>query len=316
MKKLNVFITALLVITSATFTSCKKDDATNFPIINTFTADPSTASEGDTITVSIKVSPGDKDIKYITIRSSVTGSAAYDVASNKEWTGDKDALGYYNKSGIYTATAKFAFPGNTSSVTYTCTAWDTDGNASTAATVTITTGNTDPVFKNVSTEHSSIAVGCLLNDGTGNQSCLASTNGNTYTVSDVKTNANASAIDFVYWWNSGLKATMYSPATIKGAASSLACASIINSWSAWNATFFIKANDLDYDTATLSEVTAKAASATSGTVSELQAGDVVAFKTHDNKIGLFKVNSVNLDSNTPQTYYGTGANINISFLVK
>jgi hypothetical protein len=284
MKKLNLFIAATLVAASSLFTSCSKD-ATNFPTINTFSASPTTAEAGDTVTVSIKVSPGDKDIKYITILSSATGAAAYDVASNKSWSGDKDALGYYNKSGIYTTTATFIFPSSGSSVTYTCVAYDTDGNASSASTVTVSLPAAPTITGTLTTVKTGAVLNTVTADGSS-ASCCASATGSVYSVTTA-TSTYQSVIDFVYFNGNGtseLNNTIYSPAT--AASSSVTTVnSLFANWTPLNATKFAKVTAFDAS----SVATALASPSTKVSVSN---GDNIAFKTAGGVYGVLTITAV------------------------
>ncbi|MDR3705173.1 MAG: hypothetical protein P4L28_04600 [Paludibacteraceae bacterium] len=315
MKKLNLFIAVTLVAVSSIFTSCKKGDTvTNFPIINTFTASATTvAAVNDTVTISIKVSPGDKNINYITILSSATGAPAYDVKLGKSWTGDKTAAGYWNKDGIYTATATFIVPAG--GATYTCTAYDTEGNASAASasqTVTITSNVTPPVvtFKSQSTELTNQTIHCFVDDGSSS-SCYSisqkSANNTTYYNSG-NGNGSANQVDFIYFNSKGTSYGLYSPYYFNANSKALGAigttgtgATDIGQWSPTplNKTVF-KIASLDYDNASNDDVVAAANSATATYIEGLPnipTGSVVVFKTAStsttaSKVGIFKVNSI------------------------
>jgi len=138
-------------------------------------------------------------------------------------------------------------------------------------------------------------------------SSFASTTGTVYSIADAK--ANSSLVDFMYYYGAENFATLAAPddATVESVFSS---ADGPASWTTRNATRFAETNlsagdfDAIEDDLTIVE---EATGASATKVNELSDGDVVAFVTADDKMGLVKVVSITT---------GAGGEMEISVIVQ
>lgn len=311
MKKLNLFIATLLIITSAAFTSCKDNKDANPPVV-TLSSSTSSVKTGVSFTLKFQINKGDNKIGYVKL---FKGDDLLTDASGYIWNGGSDkttSRGYYSTNDVVidSATVTVSTAGT---YTFKAIAYDVDGNASTTSTVdvTVTSGSTT-LFSTVSTEAPNKTIYCYLADGTSGTSCFANANGKTYTPYAASNYSNY--IDFVYY-NKSKTYTMYSPYALNLLGETSNAAQTVAQWSILNKTTFVDVtSSINYTTATVDQVTSAAATATSYSVSNLKAGSVVVFKTASTSIlgstiGIFTVNSIT-------DGYGSTDYINISIRTK
>jgi hypothetical protein len=135
---------------------------------------------------------------------------------------------------------------------------------------------------------SNVTIYCNSGDGYSAKSTCASADGKTYapkvdatTFLDVATQAK---VDFVYFNDKGTSFGIYAPSAVPTAISTS-----FSGWTTKNPTTFAKSTSIVYSSATYTQVADAAKTITANSVTGLEKGDVVVFKTASGKVGLFEV---------------------------
>ncbi|MBN1187894.1 MAG: hypothetical protein JXB49_36810 [Bacteroidales bacterium] len=270
MKKLNLLL-AFVAIAMIGFmsTSCSDEEAVG-PTI-TLTADGITTDQtletGETFTVAWIATKGDANLAEFTIMR------------------DDQNIGDYPDTDIpndnYQGSDVLTVPSNEGTYVYTLKVTDKDG-LSDDVSLTITAEEAAPAGS-ISEVAASVKIMCTLGDGSGKSTC-ASADGTTY-APKTATATDQAKVDFVYFYQTS--AGMYAPSAIP---SSLSTA--FSSWTTKNTTYFAKTTSIAYASATYADVSAAAASLSATSITGLNAGDNVVFKTSTNKVGIFTVTAV------------------------
>jgi hypothetical protein len=278
MKKLTLIAIALVAM-AATFTSCKKD-TTNDAAISLagdagYTATDATVAPGATFMVKWTATCTTTNMAFVSITK--------DDAALSSW--DKKAISSSSES-TYIDQATLTAPLNAGAYTYAIVIYDKDNNVLVSKSIVITVGVTGP---SLGAEITNVKL--YSADVNGANACAASSSGVIYTPETTAT-GDRGKVDFIWVYDN-----MYSVASTQ-ASSDAGIQSICSGWSPANTTTFLKVTDIDYSTATYSQIFAKDASITGTIASSLAANDVVVFKTQAGKYGIFKVSSI---SGTYQT---------------
>lgn len=267
------------------FTACDPDDEDDVlgPLL-TVSAESETVEPGDTINFSVEVRAGDAKLDELSI-TNAEGSYLEDLQGDK-WEN-------VSVSAPFNETISFVRP-LAESYSFVFTVKDKDGLSETkTATITVTA-------EEDITEYTNKTLYAPAGDGTS-ESVIDLHTGTIYTINNGE--ANSSDIDMAYFYGQTKEASLAAPdVTIVGVD--------LTGWTK-NATRF-KTTAVDY--ANMSDALALADAWNSGTdevdqINNLSAGDVVLFKTADEKHGAIKVNSIKLG-------YATSDYINITYKIK
>lgn len=290
MKKMKIF--ALIVLAGATiFTSCKKDETTTL-------ADPTISFQGGTnslvfngtnaIDVNVTVAAEGK-IETVSLQGpslSGTGTTTTPITALFGTSGTDNAKN--QTSAIYmfqvsSANLALALVNHTTGFTYTFTVTDQEGKSTTATfTVTVPSASGTPfgTFSSVTTAQigaQAATPGSFYN----------SASNAVYTTTPAAT--NSSLVDFCYYYGATNNASLSAPSNTDAQS----VFSGISAWATKNATKIEKmAAGFNFtglsSTTDISAITFN----TSTQATNLQVGDVIAFKTVGNKIGFAKIASM------------------------
>jgi len=124
-------------------------------------------------------------------------------------------------------------------------------------------------------------------------SSFASIDGSVYDLAAAK--ANASKVDFLYWWGASSSATIGAPDDPNAATVYSNATNGLATWSVRNATRFatttVTANDFDSYTSD-TEIIPLATGASETRLGSLAVGNVLAFKAASGKLGLIKITDI------------------------
>ena len=292
MKKFRNYYLSVLAIASLGFlTSCGDDDdikpeerpTLEFIGGTGFTAGDRTVPAGEQITTKVVARSGESDtnLERFTIKVSTNGATAATLFDTTDLKGES-----------FEYTARFFTQGVAGTSVYTYTIEDNKGRTTdNSYTITTTSANTGAAINTFSTQ----LFGSFNNP---NPSFFATSTGTRYFRNTAP--ANASTIDFVYFYGQSNQATIAAPndASFGTGANQISSLGVHN-WSKRNATTFketaLTAATFDATTTDAGITTAYAAGTNTNPVSRasaLAAGDVIAFKTEAGKQGLIKVVSI------------------------
>jgi len=286
MKKFNLLLLATLVAFVALFFSCSKDSANSIanPPVLSFNTSSNAFDTGDSVHLNIQINMGDNKINRVEVKE---GTSYITDVNNLVWNGASanSSAGFYNNTSNVVKDFVAIKPAAGTHV-YTAIAYDKEGNASTAQTITIVVGALPEV--------ANPNIFCTIAGG-GTTSTCASADGTVYDPA-VANSAQQLKIDFVYFSGNGTTpygpaASIYAPSAVPSGLSIL-----FSNWTTKNATLLAKTN-LSYASATFAQVYNEAKTLTTNSVSKLVAGDVVIFKTASGKVGIFTVDLVSGTSN-------------------
>ncbi|MBN1132001.1 MAG: hypothetical protein JXR52_02785 [Bacteroidales bacterium] len=278
MKKLNVFLALILLGFAGIFFSCETEEALG-PTLEFF--------GGEYIDENVTVEPG-ADLKFSWL-------ATKGDANLKSFSITRDGVtldGYPDEdieNDNYSDQVTLIAPLNEGAYVYVFKVTD-NGGLSDEVSITVTVEQTGgPILEWTQT---------LGSHQSNTGSSFASTNGQVYSLAEAK--ANATLIDFMYFYGATNLATLAAPDD-PDITSVFFSADGPESWTTRNSTRFIKTN---LTTAQFDEVAddllivANAEAANLTKVNELEANDVIAFVTDSDKeggekLGLIKIASIN-----------------------
>jgi hypothetical protein len=292
MKKLRNYYLAVLAIGSLGFmTSCGDDEDVQpeeRPTIEFiggtgFTSGDRTVAAGEEIVTKVHAASGQSDtnLERFTIKVSTNGATAATLF---------DTTGLKGESFDYTA--RYFTQGVAGTSVYTYTVEDNKGRTTDKTyTITTTSANTGAAINTFTTQ--------LFGSSTNpNPSFFATSTGTRYYRNTAP--ANASKIDFVYFYGSTNLATIAAPNDDSFGTGTNQISSLnVHTWSKRNATTFktttLSATDFNNITSDAGITTAYTAGVNTTVVSRasgLTAGKVIAFKTEAGKQGLILVQSI------------------------
>ncbi len=273
MKKVSLFIVAALFAVSAGFVSCSDEDVDPATIsFDNVTNDQYTLAEGVTsYTVNATIT-STENLKTVKVTKTV-GSVGSQVGST--------ITSFPNKTSYHLSQV-------VNDITEDCKITVTvDNGTESTRTLTIkyTAAPETPAAGKITT---STAVIMAAQDNAAAGSYATSTN-KTYKSSEAV--ANSSTIDFIYYYQAGGDlAELFSPNSSK--------ASTLNNYKDMTPKRDTKFKKVTMDETTFNAITddativETATSLTASEVTNLVVGDVVAFKTADSKLGLFRVTAL------------------------
>ncbi|HLP03909.1 MAG TPA: hypothetical protein VK152_00635, partial [Paludibacter sp.] len=254
MKKLNLFLSATLVAMVSFFSACSNDDPTAVSI----TLDATSVNSGAAITGKITALGGLESVTLLKDGQTVTGWPVKDFSSKSQIVGSAIAG--------YTVRIEGLADGS-----YTLRAVDKKA---------VEDNETFTVGTALTKLASATKIYCTLADGSTQSTC-ASADGTTYAAKDA-TAAEQAKVDFVYFNASGTSLGIYSPSSVPSALNTT-----FANWTTKNTTHFAKTTTISFESATYTfDVIAAANAATETSVTGLEAGNVVVFKTEAGKVGV------------------------------
>jgi len=291
MKRVFLFLTAILFTTVTLFTSCTGDTTTddNPPTIE-FVAGSGFISDDATLTVGTEFSIKILAEENVTSGANLKSLKITRVFNLSTW----DTTLTFNES-TYTLEAAF-------------TAQATAGVERIEFKVTDDDGLTATVDLQITTEEAS--GGAIdswtekilgsWNNTTG--SSFASINGNVYTLDEAF--ANQSLIDYMYWWGASTSATIGAPDDANAAQVFNTGAYALSNWTTKNATRFktTTVTSAAFDAITYaSEINDIATGAAETRIGTLAVDQVIAFVTVTGKHGLIRIKSITTGSDGTMT---------------
>jgi hypothetical protein len=291
MKRLNFFLLALASV-GLLFTSCEPTTDAVGPSLQITTGESVSASAGSTIVIAWRADAGDANMATISVlegNTAITSGGitwdSYDIPNASNET-------YVDSVSVHI----------TAATSFTITVTDNDGLTA-SKTVNVTIGGSSGGA--ISTYTQTLG---SWNEATA--SSFASIDGSAMTKTQVQ--ANATKVDFMYFYGSSNQATLAAPANTD-AQSVYSWLSTLSKNDTKFGTTSISATDFDAMTNDTQILTA-AASLSASKINMLAVGDVIAFKTastsaHANKAGLVKITAINGGDASA----GTGT---ITFVVK
>jgi hypothetical protein len=291
MKKTQLLAGLLLITGIGLFTSCKKDSTTedltpsmNFVGGSGFVTGDVTKNVGELFYVGVNASAnatsGKNLTKFEVVRTFNNIPSTFDTVIN---------TGNFNYQFQVNANAA---PGPER---WTFKITDKDGQSKELAFVVTTVGIASDI-----TTYSDKILGSYNNATIG--SSFASSTGAVYKMPEAKT--NAAKVDWLYFYGVSNLATLAAPDDAAAATLFNNAANGLQTWSVRNATRFrIVSEGAVWDNiTTAADIAAIATGTTETKVSDLQTGNIVAFKTVNNKYGVIAIGAITTGSTGSITY--------------
>jgi len=297
MKKLS-YLLGLLVVAGLILSSCSKDDEAEilpptiaflggiYQPLNLERVDGDvTVSVGEQFVFGISASKGDKDLRRVYIERVYENVATVIVLDST-----------FSSATFQLDIITFAYP-TAGTEDFTCTVWDkNDKSATIGFTVTIEVPAPDIVT------YEDKILGAQFN-ATG--SSFASIDGTVYTIADAK--ANSEKVDFLYFFGATNEATLAAPDDADAAEvfdeDDFTVNALVN-WTTLNPTRF-KVTTLTSDNfddiineSQLVPAVTVPSQPTETKSNHLEVGDVLGFKTFDEKFGLIRIDAITGLDNT------------------
>lgn len=272
MKKARFVLAAMILASFAFFTACTKDTtppSMNFKGGSGYTSDNVTIDAGSALKFGINASSGSSKLSGFTLKAT--------------------------HNNITVTVIDSAFSSDSFNQDYTLEIWD-EGETRLAFTITDKDGETAELAIVVTANavddinaYSEVLLGSYDNSTYG--SSFASADGTVYKIADAK--ANSTKIDWLYFYGVSNQATLAAPDDAD-AATIFTGTNGLPSWATRNATRFrlVTEGAVWDNIATSADITAIATSTTETKVNQLAVGNIVAFKTAGNKLGLIKITEI------------------------
>ncbi len=286
MKKISILIASALLASVAFMSSCTKDTTSNSPTIKFInkagyiTSDAS-VPQGSTISFGVDAkSGGSSNLSHFKITRTIAG------VSTVLYETPLDSIAYIKE-----------FDGEVNNVvgteTWTCTITDKD-NLTASVSFVITT-----VANPIST-YTQVILGSYANSTLG--SSFASADGTVYKLAEAKT--NAAKIDWLYYWGVSNSATLAAPDDVLAATVFSSITNGLATWSVKNPTRFraVTEGAVWDNILTSSDIATIAVNTTETSISDIQVGNILAFKTAAGKLGLIKIDNIAAGTDGTITY--------------
>ena len=283
MKKNILIVATLMLALITTFSSCKKDST---PPTIQFTAGSGYTSSDVTVPVSSTIKVG------ITAKSGSSKLTDFKIVANA--------------STSPTTILDSTFSSDTFSRDFTITAPAEAGTASLSFIVTDQDNQTAEVSFVITTtakpisEYTQVMLGSYNNSAYG--SSFASADGTVYMLADAK--ANASKVDWLYYYGSVNAATLAAPADADAATVFNSASNGLQTWPVLNATRFraVTEGAVWDNILNAADIEAIAVNTNKTSVNQLSVGDILAFKTAAGKLGLIKIDAITTGAAGTITY--------------
>lgn len=282
MRKFQLLAGLLLITGLGLFTSCSKDDTTedltptmNFVGGSGFISDDATLGAGELFKVGVNASANStsstKLVNFKVVRT--FDNIAYTVI---------DSTFSSSTFNLSFTTAAYPVAG---SERWTFTIKDKDGESKELAFVITTVGTAPDI-----TTFTDVVLGSYDNATIG--SSFASSTGDVFKIAEAK--ANAANVDWLYFYGVTNLATLAAPDDAAAATIFNSATNGLQTWSVRNATRFrLVTEGAVWDNInTAADIAAIATGTTETKVNDLQTGNIVAFKTVDNKYGVIAIGSI------------------------
>jgi hypothetical protein len=283
MKKVFLFLGAIMLTSGALFTSCTTDNTVDTPPTVSFVAGAGFISDDATLTVNTPF-----EVKILAEANVTSGSKISSLKVTRVF-GLQSSDTTYSGFNDATLTMTISFPGvsQTGDENIEFKVTDKDGFSSTISLlITWESAAGDPI----DTWEMRI-LGSWNNVDTG--SSFASINGNVYKLNEAF--ANQTLIDFIYWWGQSTSATIGAPNDANAAQVFNTGTYALSNWTTLNATKFktTTVSTIAFDAITdATDCIDIATGADQTRIGELTPNQVIAFVTVTNKHGLIKVKSI------------------------
>lgn len=280
MKKINLLIATLILASLAIVTSCKKDKTPptiTFKGGTGYTSSDITIDQGATLTFGITAQSGSSKLQELKIVA--TSNNTPQTLLDSTFSADT----FSNDFSIM-----FSSVGQ-SRLTFTIT--DKDGQTAEVALVVTSVEAISTYTQKILGSYGNLTIG----------SSFASADGTVYKMADALT--NASKIDWLYFYGNSDLATLAAPDDADAATIFTGTNGLAN-WAVRNSTRFrLVSEGAVWDNILLSsDIAAIATGTTATSVMQLAVGDIVAFKTAGNKLGVLKVSDISGTSAGTITY--------------
>jgi hypothetical protein len=273
MKKTSLIFTTLILASIAFISSCTKDTtppSMNFKGGTGYTSADVTIPAGTELKIGINAQSGSSKLTSFAIKS--TFNNITDPLWDTTFSTDT-----FNRDFYITVP-------NVGDTRLTFTVTDKDGQTDELAFVVTVTAVNDI---NTYTE---VLLGSYDNSSYG--SSFASADGSVYMMADAK--ANAAKVDWLYYYGVTNLATLAAPDDASAATIFNGATNGLPTWTVRNPTRFslVSGGAVWDNILTSADIAALATNTTETKVNQLQVGDIVAFKTASNKLGLLKISDI------------------------
>ncbi len=284
----NLFLMGLVVASTATMTSCTKDDEATVkkPTVALITPSTKTVSvvQGSTVAVEVLSAAGDAKLKSFRVEFS-QGGGPFASYSGAFPNGNSDTTFSENN---YTYKKTLPTMSGQGVIVYRFYATDKDNYSSSVdLTINVTADSTQSI-----NSYSAKIMGAQQNNTLG--SFLATTTGTVYKQADAKT--NSTLVDVVYFYGATNKATLAAPDDAGAGATFTNPSTGLQTWAKRNATRFDKTNLTEANFNSVNNNATLIAfyltNPTSTASNDLAAGQVLKFRTESGKRGFILVKSV------------------------
>jgi hypothetical protein len=283
MRKIQLLANLLLITNIGLFTSCKKDSTEDLtPTINFI-------GGADYVSSDVTLAPGADFLVGI--------NASANTSSNTKLASFKVVRTFANvpetvfetsssiNSGTYTWSDNLTAKESAGTERWTFTITDKDGETSEVSFNITTVGTASTI-----STYTDIILGSYNN--TSNGSSFASSTGNVYMIADAK--ANADKIDWLFYNGVSNLATLAAPDDSDAGTIFNGTTNGLQTWSVLNPTRFrlVTEGAVWDNVLNATDIADIATNTTASFVKELAVGDILAFKTAANKLGLIKVSAI------------------------
>ncbi|MDR1866393.1 MAG: DUF4625 domain-containing protein [Bacteroidales bacterium] len=275
MKKVN-YIWAILFAVCAGFVSCEKDEEIDPPTItvnlNGTDQTSITVVQGETVTYRIDIEAVG-EIEKIDLKLK-NGSNLSGFPITKDFTTKTK----HQLTGTFPTST-------TGKAEFILDVFDKKGNSTNRSIEVTVEASTNPNPTEIST-FTNVEIKCNLGDGSA-KSSAASADGTTFTPASA-TAAQQAKADFVFHRTANT-GTIYAPSSVTATAGS----SVFANWTTKRTTYFKAITTPAFENITADNIVASVGTeGLTATSVDVVNGTVVAFKTADNKVGVFKVTAI------------------------
>ncbi len=274
MKKNSVLLATVLLAFIAFFSSCKKDSTPptiNFIVKTGYITGDASVPQSSTISFGVNAKSGGTDnLSHFKITRTVSGvpTVLYETAL--------DSIAYIREFNAQVGS-------EIGSETWTFTI--TDKNNLTAEISFVITTVASPI-----SVYTQVMLGSWANSDYG--SSFASADGTVYKLAEAKT--NAAKVDWLYYYGTANAATIAAPDDAEAGTVFISATNGLQTWPVLNATRFRTVTEgATWDNiSSAADIAAIAINTSKSSINSIQVGDILAFKTAGNKLGLIKIDAI------------------------